>query len=45
MKLWMTHVKLPYNIRHRVTKYYDLIWKKLKGLNDEDLTVELPESL
>jgi hypothetical protein len=45
MKEWMTHIKLDPTIQSRVLNYYDLLWDKLQGHNDNDIMKELPESL
>ena len=41
----MHHVKLPNNIQERVNRYYDVIWKKFKGIQDSVMLTQIPENL
>ena len=45
IKEWMVHIKLPHELEKRVLNYYNLLWKKLQGHNDQEIMKDLPESL
>jgi CRP-like cAMP-binding protein len=45
VKEWMEHYKLPENLKKRIINHYNLIWVKLKGVDDQEIIKDLPESL
>ncbi|CAG9319774.1 unnamed protein product [Blepharisma stoltei] len=45
IKQWMSHCKLSKDLQQRVLNYYNLLWTKLQGCDDEEILLDLPESL
>jgi len=41
---WMSHIKLPPELIHRVKKYNDHIFNKFKGLDENKILGELPNT-
>lgn len=45
VKQWSNHIQLPKKLKMRILNYYNLIWDKLQGCNDDEVLKDLPESL
>ena len=45
IKEWMVHYRLPQELQGRITNHYNLLWIKMQGVEDYDITRYLPESL
>jgi voltage-gated potassium channel len=45
IKEWMHQYKFPKSLESRVSSYLNLSWVKLKGVDDEEILKELPESM
>ena len=41
----MDHIKTPKPIKERVLKFYKCMWKKFKGIDDNTVLTDLPESV
>ena len=45
VKKWAKITQIPKSLNRRILGYYNLLWNKLKGYNDEEIIDELPEAL
>lgn len=45
IKEWMSQYKLSESLRNRILNHYTLAWTKLKGVEDEEIIKDLPDSL
>ena len=45
LKQWIDTNQLPKSLRSRILNYYDLLWRKLNGSNDDEVLNDIPEAL
>lgn len=45
MKSWMIHIKLPKKMFNRVVRYQTSLWKKFKGIDNNEILNELPSTM
>lgn len=45
IKKWSKLKQIPKSLRSRILNYYELLWNKLNGYNDEEILQDLPEAL
>ena len=45
VKKWSKLKQVPKSLRSRILNYYNLLWTKLNGYNDEEILKDLPEAL
>ena len=44
-KSWMEHLKLPKEYSARVLNFYECRWKKFKGIDENEIINNLPETI
>ena len=42
---WLNHIKIPPKIKKRVNRYHDCLWVKFKGIDDNQILKEIPETI
>lgn len=45
LNIWMNHNKLNTEIKNRVNNYMNYVWHKFKGIDDQQIMKELPETV
>lgn len=45
ISIYMAYRRLPIKLQQRIQNYYEYLWSRRKGLDEEDLLQNLPESL
>lgn len=45
IKSWMEYMKLPKELSQRVLEYHSCVWKKFRGINENEILNQLPDSI